>query len=567
MAKQSASYPEGGDGATFCVRGHALWIFLAFAAIALAIDWPALDGPFIGDDGTYVVDNPFIESLDVESVGELFVPGGSASLYVVNYAPLHLLTHGVQRFLFGPWSTPYHLTNVLVHALAGLLLVALLVRSRIGAAAALLGGLFFVVHPANVEAVAQISQLKTTLSLVFALGALLWLRERPVAAALLFAAALLTKASALFALPMAAALLWSGRASSRAVWGFAAWVAIFGLYAIPQFQAFDYGGQHVEPAFEEAWVQLRTVAAIGLRYLVMAATSYGVAPLQEPPPVTDAFDPWWLLAIPVGLALAWRIVVSLRARSDEAAWWLGAAAAFAPISQIFPFIHPVADRYLYPILPGLIGGVLLAGRDAVGSSRLAPSYRRVLAGTCIGLGLALCGVFAVRGFERAALWAEPLAALVEASRLYPDGSIAWYMRGREAAQAGDAETAVYALRQSHRRAQAAQRNYFADSAMAPVIADPVFLAFARERAAERLEFATRRGLATQHWLRVRAHDHLIRDEIDEALAFFEEAQRVGGPRDDVVQRELEATREMVLDRQRGEPVRPRFRPLVPAVRP
>ena len=80
-----------------------------------------------GDDELYVVDNPFIESLDPASVGELFVPGGPASLYVVNYAPLHLLAHGLQRFLFGPWMEPYHVTNVLLHALAGLLLVALLV--------------------------------------------------------------------------------------------------------------------------------------------------------------------------------------------------------------------------------------------------------------------------------------------------------------------------------------------------------------------------------------------------------------------------------------------------------
>ena len=559
MVNRPASHREAGIGANFSVPRHAAGIFLVFAVLSVAIHWPALGGPFVGDDEFYVVDNPFIESLDPASVKELFVPGGPASLYVVNYAPVHLLAHGVQRFLFGPWMEPYHVTNALLHALAGLLLVLLLVRSRLGAVAALLGGLFFIVHPANVEAVAPVSQLKPTLSAVLALGALLWVRERPLAAALLFAAALLAKASALFALPMAAAFLWSEKPKRAAVVGVIGWVLILALYSIPQMAAFEYGGRHIEPAYENAWVQLRSVAAIGLRYLAMAATSYGIGPLQEPPPVLEVFDPWWLIAVPVGGALLLRIVSTLRSRSEEAAWWLGAAAAFAPISQIFPFLHPVADRYLYPILPGLIGGVLLFGRQFVDSKKWEVSTRRVAGGACAGAVVLLCAIFAFRGFEQAALWSTPVAAMEAAAERYRDGSIAWYLRGRAAAQAGDAEAAVYALRESHRRAEAVQRNFYSDPAVAAIADDPVFMNFARERAQERIESASRAGLETQHWLRVRAHDHLIRGELDNALPLFERAFRAGGPRDAVVQREIEAVRAMIGERDRGESVKQRFR--------
>ena len=59
--------------------------------------------------------------------------------------------------------------------------------------------------------------------------------------------------------------------------------------------------------------------------------------------------------------LGYRVVATLRARSVEAGFWLLAAASFFPVSQIVPLPFPIADRYLYGILPGLLGGLLLAG--------------------------------------------------------------------------------------------------------------------------------------------------------------------------------------------------------------
>jgi len=75
------------------------------------------------------------------------------------------------RNIFAGEVFGYHLVNVAVHALNSVLLVALLLRSRLPAAVALLGGLVFAVHPANVEAVAWISQLKTNGALALTLVA------------------------------------------------------------------------------------------------------------------------------------------------------------------------------------------------------------------------------------------------------------------------------------------------------------------------------------------------------------------------------------------------------------
>ena len=143
----------------------------------------------------------------------------------------------------------------------------------------------------------------------------------------------------------------------------AAWLALWGLllaaFALPEYASFAGAGQAESTAFAGAGEQLRTIAAIGARYLSMAATSLGVAAFQEPAPARSWLDPRWLAAIPLGAVLAWRAATVLYARKPEAAWWIGAAAAWAPVSQVFPFLNPIADRYLYFMLPGLIGGASL----------------------------------------------------------------------------------------------------------------------------------------------------------------------------------------------------------------
>ncbi len=539
-------------------RGWPIALFLLLAVGDFVVFAPALQGPFISDDYYYIVDNPFTEKLDWGAVAAVFDPGGAASLYVVNYAPLHLLAHGAERFLFGTaWLTPYHVINVLLHALNAVLLVALLRRSGVSALGALAAAGLFSFHPAGVEAVAWISQLKTQGSLALGFGALLAFRRLPALSVLLFAMALLFKASALFVLPMAAAFAWAWHLGRRhGVW-LGVWLGVALLYAVPQFAAFQYGGHHVEPAFADPWVQLRTIAAIGTRYLVMAATSYGVSPLQEPDPALSLLDPWWLASIPIGAFLVWRLVASLRERSCEAAWWLGAAAAFAPISQVFPFIYPMADRYLYTILPGLLGGMLLAARGISQTLRERGqpivSADRIRAALVVAWAAALV-FFAVRSHDNAGLWAQEMATLSEAAARYPAGISANYLRARDAAARGDARMAIAALAAAVAQSEASHRNYYADPGLQPLREDPVFLAYAREQAGARIAFARDSGYATQHWLRVIAHDHLLRNELEDALAAFEQALRARGPRDDLVLVEVEATREMVRAQRRGEPV-------------
>ena len=391
------------------------------------------------------------------------------------------------------------------------------------------------------EAVAWITQLKTSAALALSLAALLAQRRRPALATVFFALALLTKATAAFALPMAAAFVWArrgGEGGSRrdALW-LAAWAAVLALYAVPELTAFGYAAAVEVPAFEDRWVQVRTMAAIGMRYLVMAVTAHGVSAFQEPSPALSPLDPWWLAALPAGALLAARTGVTLVRRREEAAWWLGSAAAFAFVCQIFPFVYPVADRYLYSILPGLIGGAILWSEDlgAAWSRRLTATGRsprgpKVLARSALLAAGALAVVFAVRAHERARLWlGDERLLIADAAKHYPDGGNAHFLAALRAIERGDEQAAVAALRAAVDRGYDHSRAFDADPLLDPLRDAPGFEPLMREVAARHIEYGRDRGSSSQIWLRSMALAHRSRGEYAEAESLLERAIRTEGP--------------------------------------
>ena len=116
------------------------------------------------------------------------------------YYPLLHTAFWIEHGLWGDAVLGYHLTNVALHVLAALLVVA--IARKLGLeTAAWPAGFLFALHPVAVEAVAWISEQKSTLSAVFYLGSALFYvdfdrmrkQSRYALALLLFVMALLTK--------------------------------------------------------------------------------------------------------------------------------------------------------------------------------------------------------------------------------------------------------------------------------------------------------------------------------------------------------------------------------------
>jgi hypothetical protein len=524
--------------------GAYLLLFAAFATLCLTLYSPALNGRFVSDDLDFLVNNPFVRELTLENLAAAFDVRSTEKTFTHNFAPIHELLSSLERHFFGDRVVPYHVANILLHALNCVLLVAVLRASRLPLPGALLGGLIFAVHPANVEAVAWISQIKTDASLALSLSALLAFASAPFLATLLFSAALLTKASALFALPTAAAFTWVRGGRRHWAW-LAAWAGIFGLYAIPEFSSFARFGEFDAPPYPDAFVQLRSIAAYGARYLVMAVTSYGLSAFHEPPPALSLLDPWWLAGLAAGGLIVWRSAVALRRRGEEFAYWVAAAASFAPVCQIFPFLYPMGDRYLYFVLPGLIGVSLfmavevrerLAAAHAAGH-RALPSPR-ALSRAATAAVLVLAVFYGARSLARAGVWRDETRLFLDAERHYPEGGPAGLLRAHRAAQAGDVDAAIAGLRQAEGRGMGNFMLLPNDPALAPITGTQAFYDFLSAMAGRWIERSRRWQHMNQAQYHLLAHAHMIRRELTEAEAALENAIAAGGPQEAELRSEL-----------------------------
>lgn len=527
---------------------RTLAVFAGFLLLALVIYSPALHGAFLSDDELYLRANPYVQTLTAENLRILLDPSGAATAHTANYAPVFLLVLALEWHVFGQAVVGYHLVNVLAHASVALLLLEIFRRAGLPDRVALGASLFFLVHPANVEAVAWITQLKTILCLLLAAAALLLHPRRPLLASVSFGLGILTKTSALFALPVAAHEAWrrrggSGDEAPRAPW-LGVWALLFLLYMGPQLAAFSHLGESPWPADNDALGHLRTILAIGARYLAMAATSFGVSAFHNPSLTTPWADPWWWAGLALGTAIVIRALFVIRRGRAEGAFWLWAAAAYAPISQLFPFLFPMGDRYLYVVLPGLVGAVCCAGIDLQerllrgrGARARRSSSRVVMALACAGL-LAL----GARSFERARVFESSQSVNLDAARHYPDGIVASLLRAKRLGRENDLEGALSALQ----RATALGFDDFhaidTEPAFATFKSAPRFRGFVSELAGAWLSQARDRGYSTQTELRGMAQAHLVRGEREQAEQTLEEALARGGPASHEIRRQLEELR-------------------------
>jgi len=149
-------------------------LLLQAAIIILAGLWiysPTYHGEWLWDDDQLVWQNAVVQSTSLRGLAKLWFNPDGADFFPLSYTALW-----AQWPFFHDQPTGYHITTIVLHIVASLLLWALLDRMRIPGA--WLSGLLFAIHPVAVESVAWVSETKNTLSLpFFLLSCLCWVMQ------------------------------------------------------------------------------------------------------------------------------------------------------------------------------------------------------------------------------------------------------------------------------------------------------------------------------------------------------------------------------------------------------
>ncbi|MCZ6631954.1 MAG: DUF1736 domain-containing protein [bacterium] len=150
------------------------WIaFLGVVLGASLVYLNTLGNGFVYDDHYVVVQNQLVKTLDpLEIFTREYWSGFTSQQAGTYYRPLTILSFATDYAIWGPDPFGFHLTNLLLHALAsGLfyLLCCRLIRNR---TAAVFAALLFAVHPVHTEVVSNISGRSDLLFSLFSLASI-----------------------------------------------------------------------------------------------------------------------------------------------------------------------------------------------------------------------------------------------------------------------------------------------------------------------------------------------------------------------------------------------------------
>ena len=161
---------ENGTSDPRSARHRAWWFGCLLLAGTFLVYLPALSGGLVWDDDTWTTK---LHGLLQNTAGLRLIWFEPTAL--AQYYPLTATTFWLDYQLWKFWTLPYHVENVLLHALAALLFWRLLVRLKLPGA--WLAAALFALHPIMVESAAWITERKNVLSLPLYLGALLAYRR------------------------------------------------------------------------------------------------------------------------------------------------------------------------------------------------------------------------------------------------------------------------------------------------------------------------------------------------------------------------------------------------------
>ncbi len=392
-------------------------------------------------------------------------------------------TFGVDRLVWGLDARGFHLTNVVIHLAAVLLVYALvlelfrtprLASSSLAPASrnvALLAALLFAVHPVQTQAVTYVVQRMASLATALGVAGLVaWLRFRReegggrfawlAAATVATALAMLTKETALTfpALAVLAEILFFDGPPRRRAWGLVPLVATMAivpaivLAGAPPSERISAGGRATVEAVLglDRRAYLFTEARVVVSYLRLLLFPTGQTLFPDYPifgtlsPAVGAAIALHLAAIGGASWIAW----ASRRRAPERSLvafgllWFYVALSVESLAVVIPDVYN-EHRLYYASVGAFFAAATLA---VLLAQRLAPAARARWAGPALAVAVVLA--LGAATFARNRVWADEVAMWGDVAAKSPGFATAQRMVGVALLRQGRAAEAVAALRRA-----------------------------------------------------------------------------------------------------------------------
>ncbi len=348
------------------------------------------------------------------------------------YRPMLLISYILDNQLWGLNPLGYHLTNILLHCCSAIVVFLLLEKLLKQQLLALIGSLFFALHPIQTESVAWVAGRNDVLLGLFISAMLLsylYYREDPIArksflsfSVLSFALALFTKESAVFFLILLP--LYSIYVRREAVVlknNFFKFLPFLLVVAVYLFVRWNVIGAIIgtEKLYGAASLveRLRQMPGIITEHCALIALPIRLSIVHSVDQPRWMNFPWSMIAIIIPLLLFSAVWYFWRKDNIICFGLLWFCVGLLPVLGIFPVAVPILEHRLY--LP-LIGITIVAGR-ALERLRDVQTRRKII-GVVAGFVLLLLATMSYVRLpvwsSSAALWSDAIEKAPTVSRSY-----------------------------------------------------------------------------------------------------------------------------------------------------
>jgi len=431
-------------------------VHLAFLLCAALLFYARLlDHSFVlnWDDAGYVVNNEEIRGLSWAHLRWAFT-----TIHMGNYAPVQMASYMLDYSLWGVKPAGFLATNVVIHALNGILFYLFAARFSGQRELAIIAAVIFLFHPVQVESVAWVSQRKNLLAMFFFLVSLQYyaryracIHNRGIASYAVSVAAFLL---ALLSKPVAVVLplvlvaydhcSQDGNPLQKRLIDKTPYLLAAALFAVLTMvsQSSEFGGGRSS-------IHAGSVMATTFTMMTVLVTYLGN--IFWPAQLSAIYVPQLRSGIDVAVAGAllvmfFLVLIGCYLYRSNRKMFFGYIVFFIcllPVSQIVPLVTMMNDRYLYfPMLGAsmvLAGGLWQFFRMAGG---LQPATRMTV--ICL-----LLSPLALLSWQRMAVWENELTLWSDTVRKVPNSSDAWYNLGAILHKKGRLDEALQAYNKAY----------------------------------------------------------------------------------------------------------------------